>query len=174
MTVSNLYVSAKTDGRITKFSPIFSFLISARYSVNNGLWTHSARYSAHHHWHNVKQNIGPILKMKKIGQNFVTFEQSLKLTEITLSIHENSNVDIRGMWHPQNVFKNQKSSPFRLSLLWDFHPGHSTHPSSNISFGRDGVITCPSESSMTNLNHNKDYKGTRCVAVYVFLCGRKT
>ena len=49
---------------ITKFIPIFSFLILTRYSANNGLWTHSARYSARHHWHNVKQNIGSILKMK--------------------------------------------------------------------------------------------------------------
>ena len=47
-----------------KFSPIFSFLISAWYSVNNGLWTHSACYTACHHWHNLKQNIGLILKWK--------------------------------------------------------------------------------------------------------------
>ena len=70
---------------VTKFRTIFSFLISARYSViivsmnigQNGLWTHSARYSARHHWHNVKLNIGPILKNEKIGLNFVVCEQSL-------------------------------------------------------------------------------------------------
>ena len=33
----------------------------------DGLWTHSARYSARHHWHNVQLNIGLILKMKKSG-----------------------------------------------------------------------------------------------------------
>ena len=49
----------------TKFSPIFSFLISARYSVNNGWWTHSAHCSVRHHRHNVKLNNGPTPKMKK-------------------------------------------------------------------------------------------------------------
>ena len=64
---------SKECSHVTKFSPIFSFLISARYSVQHCVnayraeWTHSARYSARHHWHNVKLNIGPILKMKKSG-----------------------------------------------------------------------------------------------------------
>ena len=63
---------------VTKFSPIFKFLISARYSVkhcvNDDGLNNGQNGFITHYW----QNNGPILKTKKIGLNFVTCEQCIR------------------------------------------------------------------------------------------------
>ena len=63
------FLNLKVCSHVTKFSPapIFSALLFSIVSMNdrqNRWLTHSARYSARHHWHNAKLNNGPFLNWK--------------------------------------------------------------------------------------------------------------
>ena len=47
----HIFIRTATKGLFThnEIQPDFYLQLSARYSINNGWWTHSAHYSAHHH-----------------------------------------------------------------------------------------------------------------------------
>ena len=67
-----LHCILKERSHVTKFSPspIFSLLLFSIVSINNeqnGWQTHSAHYSARHHWHNAKLNNGLFFKVKISG-----------------------------------------------------------------------------------------------------------
>ena len=72
----------KPCSHIQIFSPIFLLckrsVIASMNDGQNGLWTHSTRYSAHHHWHHTKLNHGPFFKVKISGWISLCVDAPLK------------------------------------------------------------------------------------------------